>query len=305
MTLLVDVMAHPLDPGYAAAARERAGSSRRLGPATIALTVLVAVVCGWVTTAAVVDLRRPQPEAIRARAALESEIQRRTREVDRQQKRNEQLQAQIAAEQQAALAGDRSAALLARTRDLAVVTGEVPVTGPGLELTLNDAPGVGGQTPGINPRQDSQADKGRVLDRDLQVVVNGLWVAGAEAVAINGQRLTTLSAIRAAGQAILVDFRPLSPPYVIDAIGDPTSLQSGFGEDVAGEYLNSLTNNYGVQAGMAAKTSLTLPGAGSFSLRYATSRSSSAGSSSAGRSAPAPAPSSGTRSAASNQEVSP
>ena len=49
-----------------------------------------------------------------------------------------------------------------------------------------------------------------MLDRDLQVIVNGLWAAGAEAIAVNGQRLTACSAIRSAGEAILVDFRPLS-----------------------------------------------------------------------------------------------
>ena len=268
MTLLVEVMQHPLDPGYAAAAAARADRAPRSRPLTMITTLLVAAICGWLTTTAIVELRRPQPEAARARTALQTEIQRRTAQVDRLQRTNEKLRAEIAAAQHAALAGDGSGALAERSLNLAVASGEVPVTGPGLQLTLDDAPGSA-HTAGADPRANPEAAQGRVMDRDLQIVVNGLWVAGAEAIAINGERLTTLSAIRSAGQAILVDFRPMSPPYVIDAIGDPKALQTGFGEDTAGPYLKLLSDNYGIRAGMAAKTSMVLPGAGSLALRHA------------------------------------
>jgi uncharacterized protein YlxW (UPF0749 family) len=70
--------------------------------------------------------------------------------------------------------------------------------------------------------------EGRVRDADLQDVVNGLWAAGAEAVAVDGQRLTALSAIRSAGESVLVDLRPLSPPYTVEAVGDPAALEVGF-----------------------------------------------------------------------------
>lgn len=269
MTLLVEVMQHPLDPGYAAAAQKRGEGRRRLRPLSALTTLLVAVVCGWLTATAVTELRRPQPEAMSARAALEKEIERRTADVGRRQQTNEKLRAEIEAAQQAALAGDGSMALAARSRSLAVLTGELPVTGPGLALTLDDAPGSEKRAAGVGPRAAGDAEQGRVMDRDLQIVVNGLWAAGAEAISINGERLTTLSAIRSAGQAILVDFRPLSPPYVIDVIGDPKTLQAGFSEDLAGEYVKSLSNNYGVLVEMAAKDSVTLPGAGSLGLRYA------------------------------------
>jgi uncharacterized protein YlxW (UPF0749 family) len=269
MTLLVEVMKHPLDPGYAAAVDRRGEGRRPLRPLSALTTLLVAVACGWVTATAVAELRRPQPEVILARAALEKEIEGRTAAVDRLQRTNERLRAEIEVAQQAALAGGGSTALAARSRSLAVLTGELPVTGSGLELTLDDAPGDGDQAAGVNPRATGDAEQGRVMDRDLQIVVNGLWAAGAEAISINGERLTALSAIRSAGRAILVDFRPLSPPYVIVAIGDPKALQSGFSEDMAGEYVKSLSNNYGVRAGMAARDSVTLPGAGSLALRYA------------------------------------
>ena len=88
-------------------------------------------------------------------------------------------------------------------------------------------------------------------------------------VAITGARLTTRSGIRSAGQAILVDVRPLVPPYVVEAIGDPAHLQAGFAADMAGAYVQSLRDNYGIQVSVSTQRSLTLPGAGSLVLRSA------------------------------------
>ena len=65
-------------------------------------------------------------------------------------------------------------------------------------------------------------------------------------MSINGQRLTSRSSIRFAGDAILVDFRPLSPPYVITAIGDGRELQTGFASSASGAYLKSLGDNYSI-----------------------------------------------------------
>ena len=95
------------------------------------------------------------------------------------------------------------------------------MTGPGLVVRLDDAAGDGDGAD-VDPRTDVD-DSGRVTDRDLQTVVNEVWAAGAEAVAVNGQRLTALSAIRSAGDAILVDFRPLTPAVRRSwRVGDPT-----------------------------------------------------------------------------------
>jgi hypothetical protein len=64
-----------------------------------------------------------------------------------------------------------------------------------------------------------------ISDRNLQDLVNALWAAGAEAVDVNGQRLTALTAIRSAGEAVLVDFRPLSPAVRRAGVGDAADLQ--------------------------------------------------------------------------------
>ncbi len=70
----------------------------------------------------------------------------------------------------------------------------------------------------------AQTADGRVADTDLRVLVNGLWEAGAEAIAINGQRITATSAIRSAGSAITVNYTSLIPPYRVVVLGDPATL---------------------------------------------------------------------------------
>ena len=152
----------------------------------------------------------------------------------------------------------------------ALVAGAAPVTGPGLRLTLDDAPVKdGGKNADADPRNNAGPDQGRVIARDLQIVVNGLWASGAEAVSVNGQRLTSKAAIRFAGQAILVNYRPLTRPYVISAIGDPRSLAADFAASDGGSYLQSLKTNFGVRAGIAEVDRLTVPGESALTTRVA------------------------------------
>ena len=95
-------------------------------------------------------------------------------------------------------------------------------------------------------------DEGKVFSKDLQVVVNGLWEAGAEAISVNGQRLTSRSAIRFAGEAILVNYRPLARPYTISVIGDPEDLQVEFAGNDGGAYARALKDNYGIRVSIDA-----------------------------------------------------
>jgi uncharacterized protein YlxW (UPF0749 family) len=290
MRLLREVMAHPLDPGYAMAAeRRRAGGPGRTRAGAV-VTVVLALLCGWIFTRGVGELRRPEPGQAAGRAALEREIARRTQQADARQHTVERLRAEIAAAQQAQLTSPEDAALARQAEQLALAAGEIPVTGPGLKISLTDAPSSDPAVV-VDPRAPSASDDGRVLDRDVQIVVNGLWAAGAEGIAINGRRLTSLSAIRSAGQAILVDFRPLIPPYVVSAVGDPTTLQDRFVAGTAGGYVQRIRDSYGVGVNIAPAERLNLPSAGTLGLRIAapvppTSGSPPAGSSTA--SSPAP-----------------
>jgi uncharacterized protein YlxW (UPF0749 family) len=108
-----------------------------------------------------------------------------------------------------------------------------------------------------------------VIASDLQIIVNGLWQAGAEAISINGHRLTSRAAIRSAGEAILVDYRPLTRPYVITAIGDRGSLGVEFADNSGGSYLQSLTNNYKVRSDLKTSASVVVPGEPALSIQKA------------------------------------
>ena len=91
--------------------------------------------------------------------------------------------------------------------------GTVPVTGPGLSITADDAP---------EPRRAAS----EIIrdERPAPYWSTASGQAGAEAVAINGARLTPLTRISYAGEAITVDRRSISPPYIVQAIGDPDTL---------------------------------------------------------------------------------
>lgn len=145
------------------------------------------------------------------------------------------------------------ALLTQRIADLELVTGYAPVQGPGAVVVLSDAPVAEG-TEG--------EDVERVLDSDIQRTVNGLWSAGAEAIAINGQRLTAQSAIRSAAGAILVNYRPLKPPYEVAAIGPP-DLAERFLATPDAQELRDVSAQFGI--GLEASQ------ADSLSLRAATS----------------------------------
>ncbi len=114
---------------------------------------------------------------------------------------------------------------------LSVAAAATALNGPGLTVTVDDAP-------------DAQAGSlNRVLDRDLQDIVNALWQMGATGISVNEQRLTAATAIRGAGEAILVNYRPLARPYVISALGTTTT-----GDEVSSvqRLLDGLATDYGL-----------------------------------------------------------
>jgi len=271
MTLITEMMQRPLDPGYAAAAGKREAAG--LPPATghrSALLVVAALLIGLLFAMSALALRAPATSASRAKAQLIDQIESRRAHGDQQTRRITALRAEINAAQGAALRRQSEGGLANDLRQLELVTGAAPVTGPGLRLTLDDAPVKdGGKNADADPRNNAGPDQGRVIARDLQIVVNGLWASGAEAVSVNGQRLTSKAAIRFAGQAILVNYRPLTRPYVISAIGDPRSLAADFAASDGGSYLQSLKTNFGVRAGIAEVDRLTVPGESALTTRVA------------------------------------
>ena len=255
--LLGEIWDSALDPGYAAAAA-RPTSRRR--PARTA-TVLGLVLIGVLLAVALAQTRASAPAVARQRTELEARIATQTSTYDRTTQQVASLQQQVDALKSRQLADTgQGAAVADQVAALELQSGQVAVSGPAVRVTLDDA---ATPPPGTDPSVD------RVLDRDLQSVVNGLWAAGAEAVAVNGQRLTVQSAIRSAGDAILVDYRPLTRPYVVVAIGDPSSLQARFADSAAGRALQALGTAYGIRSSVESAGRQTLPAASVGELRYA------------------------------------
>ncbi|HET7304697.1 MAG TPA: DUF881 domain-containing protein [Segeticoccus sp.] len=282
MALIAEVMERPLDPSYGEEAERRraAGLPPSTGSRT-PLIVIASVVIGFLLITAALTLRVPATASTKARDHLIEQIRTRQSEGDRQADRVAELRSDVGDLQQRALAGTGEP-VADRLAVAELAAGTVPVAGPGLQLTVDDAEQEQGAADGdANPRTSSEGTNGRVVSRDLQFLVNSLWKAGAEAISIGGQRLTSESAIRFAGEAILVDYRPLTRPYVITAIGDPKSMPSEFQHGPGGQYLRALQDQFHIRASLVVEDHLTAPAASAVRIRLAT---------------PVPAPSAGAHS---------
>ena len=270
MQLLTDLMEDSLDLGYAEAAARRAtapGEQTEEAPWRRHLLVgLGLLVVGALLATAAAATRARSGTVERAREALEQQILDRQEANDRREARlNEQRLEVSRRREQALRLTDQGIAVSRALRQLEVAAGVAAVVGPGMTITLDDAPTAGTDADG-DPRDEDEGSD-RVLDADLQMVANQLWAAGAEAIAVNDQRLTALSAIRSAGEAILVDFRPLVPPYEIAAVGPP-EMASRFLDGFGGTYLDVL-RGAGIELDVRESEDLRLPAAAGVTLRYA------------------------------------
>ncbi|MGW6983658.1 DUF881 domain-containing protein [Streptomyces sp. NPDC054932] len=269
MSLLTHVMDHSLDEGYAEAAARREADGTAGLPRT--LKAKLGLAAGLVVTAMVVTLgaaeaRIAAPVLAKERQELIDRVERADDGVHGLERDIDRLSTDVAARQRAALKQPGSG----QGELVALLAGATEVRGPGIKLVVDDAKGASSGEGG-KPRESSGfSDTGRVRDRDMQKIVNGLWQSGAEAISINGQRLTELSAIRAAGDAILVDNRPLVPPYEVLAVGDKKRLGTAFQDSADGQYLHVLQESYGIRYALSPADDLRLPAASSLTVRTAT-----------------------------------
>jgi uncharacterized protein YlxW (UPF0749 family) len=278
-SLLDQVLAETLDPAYRQAADARAqraaeppgdssGAARRRSGRSAALVAVTLLATGLLLTTAYNQAAAESPGREEARAALIGDIQRESAVGDRLTGQLQGLEAEVGRTREHMLEstseGQRALEKLSAAEAGAAA---VKVTGPGLLVTLADAePDADDDPVGGTVTEDP---RGKVRDSDLQQVVNALWAAGAEAISINGERLGPTSAIRFAGEAVLVDFRPVTNPYEVRAIGDPGRLSAGFlgNDDVRALGLVSAT--YGLRFDYAQEDELTLPAASPPELRAA------------------------------------
>ena len=154
------------------------------------------------------------------------------------------------------------AASAAREKELAelgLVAGLAPVTGPGVRVTLDDSVLDRAPTGNINDLV--------VHSQDVQAVVNALWKAGAEAVAINGQRLVSTSAVLCVGNTLLLNGTVHSPPYAVSAVG---AVRDRFESDALVRRLHDDAAAYGLRFSVTRLDSLDVPAyRGATALSYA------------------------------------
>ncbi len=200
--------------------------------------MVVTVVAAFITTAAV-QTRNDRPATELERRTLAADIEARQKILDQRRATAASLSAEVASLRQS---GDPEQD---RPADLGVLSSSASVNGPGIVITAESS--------------KDGSDAGRITDRDLQILVNGLWYAGAEAVAINDNRVGTMTSIRTAGDAITVNYRSITSPYTVVALGDSDGLQTRLGQNPAGAYWESRRKRFGVEFAVTPSSEATLP----------------------------------------------
>lgn len=267
MGLLDYVAATSLDEDYAHVSERRGSSGGSPGgpddpgaparaPRRGMVALVVLAVFGLLVATAALRTSRNADESASSRESLVEQVKSRRAALDRRQETISTLRRDIGERRASELSATAQGRDLgARLSRLGVDTGSTATRGPGIRVVVDDAPGT------KDPRQMVQAP-------DLQKLVNGLWQVGAEAISINGQRLTAVSPIRDAGSAITVNFRSLRRPYTLSAIGDPRTMGARLVDTRGGQAWVTL-QSIGLQFEIDTEDTMLLPAAKPVSLRSA------------------------------------
>ena len=142
-----------------------------------------------------------------------------------------------------------------------IAAGLIPLTGTGIVLQLDDSQA-------LVPPGGSQADY-LVGSRDIRSVVEELWVAGAEAIAINDERVTPTTAVIDIGSSLLVNSAYLAPPYQVTAIGAPDLYERLSRSPGFIDFVRARAEAYGIRLSFAEPETVDMPAfAGTVTLRY-------------------------------------
>lgn len=185
----------------------------------------------------------------------------------------QQLRADVDARTEAQTQGSVVARdLQRRSQTLALTAGVRPAAGPGLTVTLDDAPRKGAVPPGVKP------DDLVVHQQDVQAVVNALWQGGAEAMMLMDQRVIATSAVRCVGNTLILKGRVYSPPFTVTAIGDPARLRAALDDSEQVKIYRQYVDILGLGWKVRSADRLQLPAFdGSLDLKYARVPDSAAG----------------------------
>lgn len=235
----------------------------RLSPLRIG-TIAVFAIAGVLFVGSAVtsngnDLRQDKPNQLRDLVRLQQEsVQRLTRQANALRVQIDRLSRQADVPE---LDAARAAA-----KALAPAAGFTPVTGPGVTVTLTDAP-----PPNSALGQKVNPDDLLVHQQDIESVMNALWRGGATAMTVQGRRLISTSAPQCVGNVILVNGVVYSPPYVIAATGDPTKLHAALDTEPGISLFQEYVDLFGLGYQVTDSTRLVMPPyTGAVNLKYAT-----------------------------------
>jgi uncharacterized protein YlxW (UPF0749 family) len=265
MSLINDLFQHPIDEGYAEAAarREASGKPASSGalPAKSVAVMLGLLMVGLLFTTAALHVQRDAGVVSAEKTSLIAEVNRasdRSSDLEQQVSGLEDDILEIEARAwQNVVVGEELRRSMAAAQ---AVVGTAAVTGPGIVVTVKNPPAGSefADCPGSPV----------VFDYDLQTAVNGLWAVGAEAISINDERITPMTALRSVNDVVQVNIRPIGPPYEIRAVGDPQRLASQFLDGPGGRYLTQISQSCGIHFNIQNRESLRLP-RGTASLQVA------------------------------------
>jgi uncharacterized protein YlxW (UPF0749 family) len=259
-SLLRSLLSDHLDPGYAAAAAARRVGGRPPGRlAGWAWQVLAALTVATVFAFAVAQAQSTAPGVRQTQQVLAGSVRSAEATANAVAERRDAIAAEVDAERRSRLEGDeRGQQLLGGLDEANFAAATTPVTGPGLTVTVTD-PGVSKDLSDVS-KERVEGSRQVILDRDLQLLVNSLWVSGAEAISVGGVRIGPNVTIRQAGGGILVDNQPISSPYVIVAVGPPHAMQDVFDRSPGLQRLRLLETSYGVGVSVSSSDDdLNLP----------------------------------------------
>ncbi len=211
---------------------------------------------------------RSQPLPPSNRLARDEALRKSVNELETQnhslKARVQGLQADVKArEDESARRSSAAQQVTARLDDQKVVVGLVALHGPGLTISLHD---------GTDPNSPADKSLGWVIHyQDLQDIVNLLWASGAEAIAVNGQRIVPTTSFFYAGVNILLNNASrITGPYSVTALGDPPTLARALNNRDQMAELKSRSRIYGLGLGWQRGTRLTVPRyEATFLLKYA------------------------------------
>jgi uncharacterized protein YlxW (UPF0749 family) len=267
-SLLRSLLSDHLDPGYAAAAERRKNGKRRNRASELTWQLCAGLAVAAVFATAAAQAESVAPATRNAQQALAARVRAADTAARDSTAQRDTLTGQVESERRGRLAGDERGRQLLAALDIAESAAAAnAVTGPGLTVTVTE-PAAATDLSDVS-KQRVAGSRQIILDRDLQLTVNSLWVSGAEAVAVGGVRIGPNVTIRQAGGGMLVDNQPISSPYVILAIGPPHAMSDVFDNSPALQRLRLLETSYGVGVNVSEGEALVVPAGSVRDLNFA------------------------------------